>query len=634
MYATSQVFIDKMRAPIRDVYAKVQIDYSDPELDQSIDVFVSEGANITYPDQIADGVEDTAGRIASLDGSWVLGEYRLAPLTDLEGQMGWWSEQLSNSNRQFATPFPTASATFIHRPIRELKVIGDTQRNEWPVDFTINLYDEVETLKHSEIVTDNETVNWRMELDPVVTGITHMELVITKWSHAGRQAKITEFFTSIQETYLENDLIEINFIEEREVSHGTLPIGNISSNQIEIKLNNEKRQFDTGNQGSPLYGLVKANRKIQAWIGTDDELIPLGIFWTKDWDVPEDGVIATTTGRDRLDRLGETNYSTSTVQINKTMYDLAQMVLIDAGVPVDFYWLDEELKDYNVPYAYFETQTHRETLRKIAGACLGQVYCDRDGVIRFEGPSFTLDRLEEQMTTAFLQTEQPAEIEVLDAYGISMNDYFSKNNPSRQSDIANSIVVEVMPLTLGEEEEIYKSGEPMAIKANETQVVTIQFNHTPCIDVGINLTGNGSIVDTKIYAWGADVTVTSSSNGSYTLTANGKPLKVINKDKIIREDGDSITDNGRVEYNLPENHLIQTRSLAEIMANKLLQYYKDPQRDVEIEWRGNPALELGDIIVVDDYSRGEGEKGYYYVTKQEMEYAGYLRAKLNGRRAL
>lgn len=634
MIKTSQDFQDQMRAPIRDVYAKIQIDYSDPELDQSIEIFTNEMANISYPNQVADGVESTIDKIASLDGSWILGEYRLAPMTELEGQMGWWGEQLADANNYFIEPYPTINATFIHRPIRELKVVGDDKRCEYPVDFEINLYDELDTLKHTETITNNDKVKWRKVLNPNITGITRIELVIKKWSNPSRQAKITEFFTSIQETYIENDIMSMDFLEEREVSQGSLPVGNISSNEIKIKLNNHTRKFDTGNKDSPLYGLIKANRRIKAWIGTERELIPLGIFWSKDWDVPEDGLTASTIGRDRLDRLRDSTYSTSVVQVNKNMYELAQIILHDANVPDDLYWLDDELKEYTVPYAYFEPQSHREALRKIAGACLGQVYCDRQGIIRIEGPNYTLNRINEIQRTTFLQAEYPAEVGVIDAYGVALEDYFKKNNPSRQSDIANAIVVETQPLKPDTEQEVYISNEPISIETNETKTITIHFNHTPCIDVTVSLEGTGTIVNTNIYAWGAEVTVNSTTSGSFTLKAIGKPLKVASTDKIIREDVNSITDNGRVEYRLQKNPLIQTRAIAKIIADKLLQYYKDPRRDLEMEWRGNPALELGDIVMVDDYSRGDGDKGYYYITKQELEFAGYLRAKLYGRRAL
>ena len=109
----------------------------------------------------------------------------------------------------------------------------------------------------------------------------------------------------------------------------------------------------------------------------------------------------------------------------------------------------------------------------------------------------------------------------------------------------------------------------------------------------------------------------------------------MNKDKVTVKDEESIIENGTLRYEFPNNHLIQNISTARVIAEKLLQYYKDPKRDLEIEWRGNPSLELGDIVVVNDYVRGDlEERGYYYITKQELEYAGYLRAKLEGRRAL
>ncbi|HHV41481.1 MAG TPA: hypothetical protein GXX72_01345 [Clostridiaceae bacterium] len=72
-------------------------------------------------------------------------------------------------------------------------------------------------------------------------------------------------------TYFD-DIISINLLEEREVSQGSLPVGNISANEIDIRLNNESRKFDAGNRQSPLYQLLKANRRIKAWLGADVRL--------------------------------------------------------------------------------------------------------------------------------------------------------------------------------------------------------------------------------------------------------------------------------------------------------------------------------------------------------------------------
>ena len=80
MYPVSQEFLQKIRADERQVFAKLQVDYTDPFLDQSISVEGNENANASFPQQTADAVAEPFAKIASLDGSWVLdGTYALAP---------------------------------------------------------------------------------------------------------------------------------------------------------------------------------------------------------------------------------------------------------------------------------------------------------------------------------------------------------------------------------------------------------------------------------------------------------------------------------------------------------------------------------------------------------------------------
>src|SRR5690606_26785383 len=116
-----------------------------------------------------------------------------------------------------------------------------------------------------------------------ITSVARMELEIRRWSHPGRVVKILEFFTSVQQTYLAGDILEISLIEEREVSQNTLPVGSISANEIKIRLSNEDRRFDADNEQSPLFELLKPNRRIRAWLAAvlpdgTEEYVPLGLF--------------------------------------------------------------------------------------------------------------------------------------------------------------------------------------------------------------------------------------------------------------------------------------------------------------------------------------------------------------------
>ena len=149
MYPVTQEFNTKIKLKDREVIGKVQIDYTDPYLDQSIEVEANEQANVSYLEQVHDGLNNPIGKIFSLDGSCLLdGTYKLAPTKEESylNQMGWWGNQLSDDSKLFAEPYPTLRISFINRAIHSLKVVSDSFREEYPVDFTINLYDISNTL--------------------------------------------------------------------------------------------------------------------------------------------------------------------------------------------------------------------------------------------------------------------------------------------------------------------------------------------------------------------------------------------------------------------------------------------------------------------------------------------------------
>ena len=270
MYPVSQDFHQGMQADKRRVVARATIDYTDPFMDQSIVVTPGENAYISYPDHTADGITEPFAKYASLDGNWKLGGgWGLAPGPNEAAfrQMGWWGKKLSGTGGAFTAPYPMLAVTFHSRPIDSLSVTGDSKRKEWPVNFTIKLYDKNNSALHTETVTGNTEIFWHKALSSYITGVVKQELVITKWSHAGQQVKILEYFTSLQETYEMDDLVEIRLLEEREIGIGTIPIGAISANEISLKLNNGDRKFDADNENSLLCQLLKPNRRIRVWMG-------------------------------------------------------------------------------------------------------------------------------------------------------------------------------------------------------------------------------------------------------------------------------------------------------------------------------------------------------------------------------
>lgn len=619
MYPVSEVFNAHMKADLRRVEARVTIDYTDPKIDQSLTVTASEQANVSYPQQTADGVTQVTHKWASLDGSWTLdGTWHLAPESDdlARYQFGWWGSQLAGVDGAFSEPYPSLTVTHIPRPVHTLRVVGDSARGEWPVDFRIDLYAQDGTLLRSETVTGNTAIEWSMVLPAPVLDVAKQVLTITKWSHPGRQAKVLEFFTSIQETYLSGDIVEIRLLEEREASQGSLPVGNISANEISIRLANEGGKFDVTNPFSPLAGLLKPNRRIRAWLGIRDdsngqeEWVPLGTFWSLDWDSPDDTLEAQVRARDRLELLRKSTYQPGQVQQNVSLYALAEQVLHDVGLLPGEYWIDPVLQQTVIPWAWLQPMSHREALRLIAEAALAVVYADRDGVVRIE----TMGRV-------------PA----TPVLTITADDYFPPlQAPSRQDQVANEIVVTTQPLRPADApQEVYRSTTPISVPAGQTVTVRVQYNQPPVIEAEASLVlppAEVSITDVTYFAWGAEVTIqnTGTSAVDVTLVITGKPLSVQGGEQVVARDPVSITENGVLRYQYPDNPLVQTLAQAQAIATALLASAKDPRRDLELEWRGNPALELGDRVTV------VGQD--VHVIRQEITWAGALSARMTGRK--
>jgi hypothetical protein len=340
------------------------------------------------------------------------------------------------------------------------------------------------------------------------------------------------------------------------------------------------------------------------------EWVPLGTFWSLDWDSPDDTLEATVTARDRMELLRKSTFQTSQVLQNKSLYELAEAVLQDAGLNSDEYIIDTDLQSIVVPYSWFNPMSHREALRRIAEAGLAAAFQNRDGKIQIE---------------SFLISGDEPVLEITE------DDYFPPlRAPSRQDQVANEIIVDTQPLRpASTAEEVYRSNEPMTIPASTTKTVTAFYNKSPVIDAAASLDSppaGVSITDATYYGWGASVTIenTNATDKQVTLVIQGKPLTVQNKERAIARDEASILENVVLRYEFPANPLVQTLAQAQAIADALLASVKDSRRDIEVDWRGNPALELGDRVKV----KGKD----YHVIRQEIDWAGALSARLTGRK--
>ena len=623
MLPISESYKAAMYSNQRRIVGQVQINFSNPFLDPSVMVVVSDEAYHSWPGQSADSNDITSRKWASLDGSWVVdGTWHLCPDTAADAacnQMGWWGAQVSGLNGSFETPYPEIEASFSARALHSINIAGDVQRGEYPVDFTIRVFNGVD-LVYIQSINRNGKVYWDVDLTGLnITSITKIKLTISKWSKGGTNAKIVEFFATLNQTYTGSDIFQMNLLEEREFSTGTLPIGNIASNELVLRLNNAHHLFDAGNADSPFFGLVLPNRRIRASLGIIEpggavEWVPLGVFWSGEWSIPDDDIYIETTALDRLNLLTLQIYKAPVFQ-NISAYDLATRILNATGY---IYSVDPALVEYVIPYAWFdENTTFREALRQLAEATMSQVYVDRFDTVQFQGPTY-------------LQNSQ-----TVSRANITRSQYTRSSNPVNRGQLANFITVPVAPLAPGASEQVYQSSEPIPAAAGETLTVTVSYSKKPAINASATVANGPSglaITDVIYYAWGADITVSgASAAGTFGIAVDGTPLVVAGARNMAAKDTASIQQNGVQIYTFKGNQLIQTAAMAQTIADTCLSLSKNPRRDLELDWQGDPALELGDRITVPDSRTTTAD---FYIVSNELSFDGGLSSLIKGKRVM
>lgn len=623
----------------RQTFAKVEINYTDPFVDSSLEVlddvlmtedgyliltedgfYIQEDpdlSNSMAKDQVADGIIYPTHNWFPLDGSGLLdGSFALSPpandaINNLSMETGWWSRDVAGSGGTFAEAQVLVISHY-ERTVESLLVSADSIKLEYPVDFTIQLYDVDDNLLHTETVTANALTYWTKAIT-AVPGVIYQVLTITKWSHADRCAKIYEFFTAIKRTYYSKDILSMELLEERSADNASLPFGNISSNQFSLKLFNKGREFDFGS-GSAISNLVKPMRKIIPYIGAhgasgEIEHVPLGAFWSQEWDVPDDDIFAETVALDLFSLMDKTDYSPGLLT-NITLYDIIEAACQDFGMLAGSYWIDPTLDVEIIPYAYIDKTKHREAIRLAVEAGLATATMDRLGVLRIEGHDF--------MRLNNTESEK----------AISAAEYFTRKNPSRFSQICNVVNVNALPLSPDASPSLVYQNTQVVIPAGESVTVTAIYTDKPVLSASASLVsppGGVSITGSTYYPWGADVTIHNSGGAEATveLDVSATVLRVSSGSKAQARDESSIAEFGELAYDFPDNPLIQSHAIAQEIADIILASYANARRDLSQEWRGDPALELGDRITTDDSRNSQNQ---YYIVRQSLAWDGTLRA--------
>lgn len=583
----------------RKVYGKVEIVYADEELSRDVKVAVSANSEISHPAEVYKPPYKPTVKACTMDGNSTMdGTFQM--MSD-ELVVGWWSGKLADSSGVFARK-PYIELSFGMRPIVFWRVIGDEKLHQYPVDFTLQ-YKRNGTMVKTDTITGNTEVE--VIVNPKIADITSVRMTISKWSTPNACAKILRFFERVYETYEGKDLLSFEVGEELCSSEGNY---NINSDSMTVSIYNEDRKFDKGY----LRTLMLLDRKLYPFIGIENggkiEYKPLGVFYSDEWDIPQDSQWVKCTATDRLMRLQIKTYVGFPLVENVSLYEIAEDILMKMGVNPTEYQITERLKDFVVEMALLPKTTGWDALQEIANAGLCKVFIDRENriVIKCEDDAPENSRIE-----------------------INPGNMFSYKSNISLTDFSNSVSVDYCEISI-KDDIIDVAESEIRLEPNETKMITIDYTSEVAYP---SAASNNATV--RIISFGSGVNSctcelrnTTGTAQTTVITVSGNAIDINTRTVTVRDE-ESIFLYGIVEYSHPTSELVQSHEQAEYMATLLLNRMKAGEGSITAEWRGDPALEVG--LAYDSIDRF-GDKENLICEYNKFSYDGGLKQETRGRK--
>jgi hypothetical protein len=623
MQSVSSAYLTAISANVRKIVQAVTIAFIDNRsIGATITVTASEGdVAAASKDSVRDGKDTIVLNYAlgdPYDETDSLGRARMLPgdtLYPCEDNIAWFGATVSNDSNVISGGEALVLTYAAGVTINYVRWASNSFLGR-PVDFLVEYWDG-SNWQTIQSVTAWAAASWSKVLPAPIT-TTKLRITVTKVNLPQTSVKLIEFEGSLtlDATGLVKDW---EIIKERSADSQTEPLGNASSNQVTLELDNTGSLFYR--HGSSIYApYLAANRRVTLQCGVvlaggGSELVPVGAFYTVTWNAELTSPTVRIVAWDRSKLMKETDFASSLVYVNYTISDLVKMLCLAFGLAYSEVVIDETTDV--IPYAWFDKDTYWNHLAALAEAEGGQVYFDELDRLVFENRSHLADH-----ETLLVDTlsENTTIIDVQEGWD--------------QSRMRNDIRVTPTALQPDVEQNICHLTDVLTVPAGGDLPLTIYFSKSPCINVQTPVVSGGSHVTVSgwtAYAWGGDLTLHNSGGADESvtaITADGQPLIASGGIEGAATDDTLITLNGRRTYAL-QSRLIQSQAHAQALADDLLPVLKDPGAMITVDSRGRPELQLADALALLVTKMGMSNyTNPYQITRSQMTFDGALAAKL------
>ena len=307
---------------------------------------------------------------------WALDGKTLIVPTGEAVQDGFISSLMSDADGNFSTP-PVITREFSLKHIfNGLTLTFDTRQQEWPLEVTADFY-------LNGAVVDTQTVSITSVQTTISTTATEVDKVTITFNRClpYRRPRLENVLYGLNVQFVNKDIVST------QQKHDVDPLSRrLPTETMQFTILDYEHKYDPDNPAG-IYAYVDKNSPIEIQFGYE---LPDG---SVEWIKPDNYVLnakpsaqnnqATFNGTGLIGSLTGTFYKSKLG--SKSLYDMAQEVLLDAGLTLteqgENPWeIDDALKDMFTTAA-LPIDTHMNCLQLIAHAACCRLYTDDDNII-------------------------------------------------------------------------------------------------------------------------------------------------------------------------------------------------------------------------------------------------------------
>lgn len=397
----------------------------------------------------------------------------------------------------------------------------------------------------------------------------------------------------------------------------------------DIVLNNYDSYF-TPNSGSPIEEYILPRRPFRALLGFGGETVPQIVGMSE--GMPELDKASRTASFhvvDFMTLLLAQDIGETVILENVKTHEVLDYLLQYMGLTDDQYTLDDSLN--TIKFFYVEKGAKfRGILEKLIEAEIGRFYMDEAGILRFK------NRYSYDLTPVYTFDKS----NTID-YAVSDIDRIINSvkitNDVREVQIEQSVWTGSSPDEIGSGQtiEIWAQFNDPVTTLNDPVYSAVEINDSYFI-ASLAADGTGAysdmdLVSLDLFSTSAKMVFENTGASAAYITAidlYGTPAKIIDSIKVEEKDQASIDDFEEQLYEISDNPYIQDRSNAQARAIMLINDYKNYGSSVDLEVKGNPAIQLADAVNLDL----DGYQGVYTIIKTvSIMSEGKLTSRLRAR---